>query len=198
MAGRVVAIVGSYRPGGTVDSVVEAILDGAREKGAETRTFFLRDEHIEFCTNCRACTQQPGETRGECPHKDAMEDILAAVDEADALVLASPVNFWNVTAVYRRFLERLVRYAYWPWGQPAPKQRSNRIRRTAVLVATSAAPGFFIPIATGASRVLRQTAKLLGARPVGSMWLGLSSKEPHQELSERTIARARRIGLRLV
>lgn len=198
MAGKVVAIVGSYRPGGTVDSVVEAILDGAREKGAETRTFFLRDEHIEFCTNCRACTQEPGEKRGECPQKDAMEEILAAVDDADALVLASPVNFWNVTAVYRRFLERLLRYAYWPWGQAAPKQRSNRIRRNAALVATSAAPGFCIPLLTGASRVLRQTAKLLGARPVGKMWLGLSSMKPRQDLPARTIERARQIGLRLV
>jgi NAD(P)H-dependent FMN reductase len=198
MARKVVAIVGSYRPGGTVDSVVEAILDGAREKGAETRTFYLRDEHIEFCTNCRSCTQEPGETRGECLQKDAMEDILAAVDDADALVLASPVNFWNVTAVYRRFLERLLRYAYWPWGQAAPKQRSNRITRKAALVATSAAPGFCIPVLTGAARVLRQTAKLLGARPVGKMWLGLSSMKPHQDLTKRTIERARRIGLRLV
>ena len=38
MGRKVVAIVGSYRKGGTVDTAVQAILEGARENGAETHT----------------------------------------------------------------------------------------------------------------------------------------------------------------
>ena len=45
---RVVAICGSYRQGGAIDQAVEAVLVGAREKGAETKTFHLREQHIEF------------------------------------------------------------------------------------------------------------------------------------------------------
>jgi len=34
MSKKVVAIIGSYRKGGNIDRAVEAILAGAREKGA--------------------------------------------------------------------------------------------------------------------------------------------------------------------
>ena len=66
MSSKVVAIVGSYRKGGAIDTAVEAVLEGAREKGAQTHTIYLTDQHIEFCTNCRKCTQPPGEERVKC------------------------------------------------------------------------------------------------------------------------------------
>ena len=43
MAGKVVAIIGSYRKHGTVDQAVDAILAGARERGATTEKIFLID-----------------------------------------------------------------------------------------------------------------------------------------------------------
>jgi hypothetical protein len=58
-------------------------------------------------------------------------------------------------------------------------------------------PGLLIPVATGAPRALRLTAKMLGARPVGSLWIGLASGEPHPALSSRTLGRARRMGWKL-
>ena len=73
MSARVVAIVGSYRRGGATDSAVEAVLEGARVKGAETQTFRLTEQHIEFCRNCRACTQLPGAERGRCEQQDDLE-----------------------------------------------------------------------------------------------------------------------------
>ena len=30
-------------------------------------------------------------------------------------------NFFNVTAVTRRFIERLICYACWPWGKKDPQ-----------------------------------------------------------------------------
>jgi multimeric flavodoxin WrbA len=197
MITKVVAIVGSYRKGGTVDSAVEAVLAGAREKGAATTTFYLTEQHIEFCTNCRECMQAPGEERGKCKQQDDMEPILLAIEAADAVVLGSPVNFYNVTAIFRRFMERLVGYAYWPWGIPAPKARPTKAGKKAVLVASSAAPGFFIPVATGAARALRSTAGALGAKTVGHLWIGLVGAKPHYELSPRERERARRLGWKL-
>jgi putative NADPH-quinone reductase len=197
MSTKVVAIVGGYRKGGNTDQAVAAILEGARARGAETRSFYLREEPIEFCTNCRTCMQAPGETRGKCKQQDGIETILAAVEEADAVVLASPVNCWNATALFRRFLERLVGYAYWPWGQKAPRLRSKRRPRQAVLVASSAMPGFLIPLATGAARALRGAAQMLGARPVGSLWIGLAAQEPTPKLPGRVRERATRLGAKL-
>jgi hypothetical protein len=108
------------------------------------------------------------------------------------------VNFWNVTAIYRQFLERLLGYAYWPWGMAAPKPRKKHPTRKAALVASCSAPGVLIPILTGAARALRVSAEILGAKPVGKLWIGLVGQKPHHQLSARTLAHARRIGMRLV
>lgn len=197
MSKRIVAVVGSYRVGGATESAVEAVLEGARAKGAETRTFQLRDQHIEFCKNCRACTQTPGAERGRCEQADDLEAMLREIEAADAVVLASPVNYYNVTAIFRRFLERLLGFTYWPWGQNGPTLRSKAQPRKAVLVASAAAPGFLIPLMTGTPRALRLAAGMLGAEPVGKLWIGLTAGKPDYALSERTIERARRIGMTL-
>jgi multimeric flavodoxin WrbA len=198
MSARVVAIVGSYRSGGVTDGAVEAVLDGARVLGAQTRTFHLSEQHIEFCRNCRECTQQPGVERGLCKQQDDLETMLKEIEAADALVLASPVNYYNVTAIFRRFLERLLGFTYWPWGQNGPALRSKLHPRKAVLVAAAGMPGFLIPLATGAARALRLAAGMLGAKPVGKLWVGLAAGEARHTLSARTIERARRMGMKLV
>jgi multimeric flavodoxin WrbA len=197
MSRKIVAIAGSYRKGGTIDRAVEAVLEGARQKGAQTHTIHLTERHLEFCTNCRQCTQTPGTERGKCAQQDDLEAILAEIEAADAVVLASPVNHYNVTALFRRFLERSLGYVYWPWGQHAPRLRSKLKPRKAVLVASAAMPGFLLPFATGAARALRLTASSLGAKPVGSLWIGLASGEPHPPLSARTLEKAHRLGMKL-
>jgi len=194
---KVVAVVGSYRRGGMTDAVVDAVLEGAREKGAETHTVYLTEKHIEFCTNCRQCALTPGETRGACVQQDDLQPMLAEIESADALVLASPVNYGNTTAIFRRFLERISGTAYWPWGQAAPTSRSKVLPRKAVLLASSAMPGFLIPIMTGTRHALATAARLLGAHPVGSLWIGLASGEPHPVLTPRARERARRLGWKL-
>jgi NAD(P)H-dependent FMN reductase len=198
MGKRVVAVVGSYRKGGIVDTAVQAILQGAREKGAETQTIYLTDRHLEFCHNCRRCTQAPGPQRGQCVQEDDLQPILEEIERADAIVLGSPVNYWNVTAIFRQFMERLLGGVYWPWGQHGPIVRSKQRTRTAALVSSAAMPGFCIPLLTGAARALSVTARILGARTVGKLWIGLVAQQPNQGLSPRTLAHARRIGLRLV
>lgn len=197
MAKKVVAIVGTYRKGGTVDTAVDAVLAGARERGAETNKIYLIDQHIEYCRNCRACTQEAGEARGTCAIHDDLAAILAEIDGADAVVLGSPVNFYNATAVFRTFLERLAGAVYWPWGQAGPKLRSKVMPRKAALIASSAAPGFVIPLMTGAPKALRSAAECLGARPVAKLWIGLAAQSTTPQLSANVLRRARRIGQEL-
>jgi putative NADPH-quinone reductase len=197
MARKVVAILGSYRKGGTVDTLVDSVLAGAREYGATTRKVYLIDQCIEYCRNCRTCTQLPGETRGKCVIEDDMPAILEDLESADVVVLASPVNFFNVTAVFRTFLERLLGCVYWPWGQKSPKPRSKKMPRRAVLIASSAAPAFFMPFATGAPRALRLTAQCLGARPVANLWVGMVAQSAKPQPSATLLQRAHKIGEKL-
>jgi len=95
---------------------MDEVLLAAREAGAETTKIYLLDKHIEFCSNCRTCTQEAGREPGKCPIADDMRAILDEIKGSDAIVLASPMNFWTVTALMKRFIERLVCFAFRPRG----------------------------------------------------------------------------------
>ena len=197
MSKKIVAIVGSYRKHGVTDTAVDAVLEAAREKGARTNKIYLIEQHIEFCTNCRECMQAPGNERGICVQKDDLQAVLEEIESADALILSSPVNCGNVTAIFRRFMERLVGYAWWPWGRPTPATRQRSSGKRAVLISSSAMPSLMMTMFTGAPRALRQTAGIFGAKVVGKFWIGLAARSAHYRFSDSELARARRLGSRL-
>jgi multimeric flavodoxin WrbA len=195
MAKKILAIVGTYRKGGITDSAVEEILSAVRENGGETEKIYLIDKHLEFCTNCRKCTQLPGEHYGKCVLNDDLNEILQKIEKADGLVLASPVNFYNVTAVTRKFIERLVCFAYWPWGKSAaPKNRSKVQNKMAVYVTATAMPAIMQIFFTGGPRILKIVAKLLGAKKVIPLVIGLVAVNEKESLPEKYSQKARKAG----
>lgn len=193
---KILALVGSYRKGGFVDAAVTAVLAAAEQAGAETEKIYLLDRHIEFCTNCRACMQSPGAARGKCVLDDNLEPLLQAIEAADAYVIGAPVNFYNVNALTRRFMERCVGFAYWPWGQGAPKIRNPRQDKRVVLVSTSGAPAFMGRYLTGTYSALKEITKLFGAKPVGTLWIGLVKSET-VALSAGQLNKAATLGRKL-
>jgi multimeric flavodoxin WrbA len=198
MPKTIVAIVGTYRKAGVIDTAVDEILKAAQAAGVQTSKIYLIDKHIEFCTNCRDCMQKPGLARGTCRHNDDMASILDQLDSADALVIASPVNYYNVTAVTRKFMERLVVYGYWPWGGYSPKFRVKKSGKKAVLVTSSAAPAFigklFFRPALGA---LKAIAQCFGAKVIARLYFGLAAQNPHSTLSSKDLLRAFNAGVKL-
>jgi len=195
---NVLAIVGTYRKGGVTDQVTDAVLEGAAAHGATTDKVYLIDRSISYCTNCRACTQPLGDDRGFCPLEDDMAELLDRIDAADALVFASPTNFYNVTALFRTFMERTVGYALWPWETPTPKYRKKKKSKKAVVITASAAPGFIGRVAFGSIRTLKITATVFGAKTVGSLFVGLAAQKSDSSPSEGVLKKARRLGGKLV
>jgi len=202
MSKKVVAIVGTYRKGHITESVVSALLESAAELGAETEKIYLLDQHIEFCTNCRTCVQQKSPSlRGKCVHDDDMEQILSKIDAADAVVLASPVNFSTVTALMKRFVERLIPYGYWPWGSVAPKMRNNKNKpkKKAVIITSSACPVFLARILMrNPLTVMKMAAMTIGAKVVKKIYYGTVAVTEDQKLSDRAIAKAKKCAKKLL
>jgi multimeric flavodoxin WrbA len=194
---KITAIVGTYRKGGMIDTAVDEILASAREEGAEVTKISLIDRQIEFCTNCRECAQQDGSLRGKCRFDDAMGAILDEIAASDAIVLASPMNFGTVTAVMKRFIERLACLAYWPWGSPAPKMRNTVKAKRAVLVASSAAPALVARPLTRMVGLLKSAAAVLGAKTVGVLFIGLAAQQLQPKMGERARRKARLLGKKL-
>lgn len=196
---RVLAINGSYREDGIIDQSVQLAVDALQAAGAEVQLVNLRDYPIEFCTNCRQCALQPGSAPGRCVIDDDMHELIGMIEAADAYILAAPVNFSSVTAIFKRFMERLMPYAYWPWGKPWPVARkSAQARKKALLITSSAAPAWLGRWMYGSQRQLAMTAKIIGARPVGRLYNGLAAKHAQQQLSEQARRRAQREVARLL
>lgn len=196
---RVLAINGSYRDDGITDQIVETMARAVTAAGGEIEVVHLRSYPIEFCLNCRECTQQPGTTPGQCVHSDGMAALIARIESADAYILASPTNFGSVTAVFKRFMERLVVYAYWPWGTAIPKFRKAGLPpRKAVLVSSSAAPGILGRWMFSTQSQLKMAAKTIGASTVGTIFTGLIAKQRHIEIPDKLKAKATALANRLV
>jgi multimeric flavodoxin WrbA len=194
---KALAIVGSYRDGGIIDTTVAEILRGAKSKGAITEKVMLKELQIGYCRNCRTCTQQPDVHVGRCKQRDEMEGLIERCLAADILVLASPVNVGLVTAVFKTFMERLAPLVYWPWGNAAPRSRAavKGKKRRAVLVTSSAAPAFVSrlmgmnPLGT-----LNTMLDSFNAQRIGSFHLGMVAMRQNQRLSARQRKAAFRLG----
>ena len=196
---RILAINGSYRDHGITDQALEAAAEAARAAGAEVETVSLREYPIGFCLNCRECTQEPGTAPGRCVQHDGMQELVDKIEHADNYILASPTNFGSVTAVFKRFMERLVVYAYCPWDRDAPQLRKAKApKKKALLISSCAAPGIVGRWLYGTQKQLKMTAKTIGADTVGALSIGLIAKEAHPQLSQRAQARAKTLAARLV
>jgi multimeric flavodoxin WrbA len=187
---KVLAINGSYRDDGITDQTVQTFAQGLKASGAEVEIILLREYPIEFCLNCRACTQKPGVKPSKCVHNDGMQKLIDKIEQADCYILASPTNFGSVTAIFKRFMERLAVYAYWTWDMNGPQYRNAQApRKKALLVSSCAAPGILGRWLFGTNNQLKTTAKTIGADVVGSLFTGMIAKQQQPKLSESVLAR---------
>ncbi|MBI5445300.1 MAG: flavodoxin family protein [Deltaproteobacteria bacterium] len=90
---------------GMTHLLMEELLAGAREAGAEAETVFLQRKKIAGCLGCYRCWVK---TPGMCVQKDDMGELLARTREADCLVLGTPVYLDGMTAQLKLYVDRLI------------------------------------------------------------------------------------------
>lgn len=107
---KVLAFNGSPRRDGTTATLLEKALEGATSQGAETELIQLNQLKMKGCQACFSCKQRGGKSYGKCVQKDDMTELYAKIEQADALVLGSPIYFGAVTSWMQIFVERLYPY----------------------------------------------------------------------------------------
>jgi len=101
----VVAFVGSGRKHGVTYRATRQFLDNLQSIGdVRSELVFLSEHHIGLCRGCKACF-----IRGEefCPLHDDRDALIEKMTTSDAVVLASPVYSFQVSAHMKALLDRL-------------------------------------------------------------------------------------------
>jgi multimeric flavodoxin WrbA len=98
---RVLGIAGSPRRRGNTDLLLAEVMRGAASQGAEVKTIVLSQLNIAPCQHCDGCLET-----GRCKVEDDMQMIYDELEQADRLVLASPVHFMGVTAQTKAMIDR--------------------------------------------------------------------------------------------
>lgn len=148
---------------GNTFKLLEHVLEGTRECGAETEVVELTERSVLPCVACDTCHRT-----GKCARKDGFEAIRAKVLGAEGLVLASPNYIFNVSAQMKAFMDRCCGVIH-TMGFRA---------KYAASVVTSGGGGD-----EGVAEIMNRFLLSTGAVPVGSVWAtmgGLGGTVPEE------------------
>jgi multimeric flavodoxin WrbA len=98
---RILGIMGSPRIGGNTDLLLDAALSGARSQGDEVEKIVVDQLNISPCREHYGCLQD-----GNCVIRDDMDALYAKLLEADAIIVASPMFFYGITAQLKALIDR--------------------------------------------------------------------------------------------
>ena len=101
---NILVLNGSPRPHGNTAAIVAAFTEGAIEGGHNIAVFNVCQKHIAGCLACEYC-----HTKGErrCIQNDDMQEIYPVLDNADMIVLASPVYYHSFTGQLQCAINRI-------------------------------------------------------------------------------------------
>ena len=105
---KIMAFNGSPRKTWNTATLLEQALKGAASQGAETELIHLYELKFKGCISCFECKTRGGKSYGRCAVQDELTPILKRVEEADALILGSPIYFGTVSGEMHSFMERLL------------------------------------------------------------------------------------------
>jgi len=98
---RVLGLSGSPRPEGNTARLLKCCLEGAVSRRATATAIDLACLDIAACRHCDGCFED-----GRCVIDDDMQALYEELKLADAVVLASPLQFMAVTAQLKLFMDR--------------------------------------------------------------------------------------------
>lgn len=191
---KILAIVGSFRKEGNTDIIIDRVLAGARAGGAQTEKIFVDDLHINSCQGCLECRKE-----GVCKLEDDLMGVVKKLDEADGVIVGSPIYGNYMTGQLKVLLDRLMgvigRITYVPGGGLKTISRLGPKLRNIVMVLTAGAPT--PECADDALKLLR---RMLGSMANGGIMeeiiaIGINAKGAVVMPAEELAAIARNLGV---
>ena len=99
---KVLILNGSPRVNGNTDVAVNELVKTFEAEGVETVVSRIGNQDIRGCIACGFCSKN-----GKCVFDDAVNELASVFEEADGLVVASPVYYASANATLIACLDRL-------------------------------------------------------------------------------------------
>jgi len=101
MRKHVLILKSSPREHGNSNTLADRVAQGAREAGAEVESLWLHPMDIRPCDACDSCQET-----GVCVLQDDMQMVYPLLEQADAIVIASPVYWFTISAQAKLCIDR--------------------------------------------------------------------------------------------
>lgn len=98
---KILVITGSPRKNGNSNTLAENFIKGAEEAGHSIVRFDSAFKNVHPCVACNKCGMN-----GQCVFKDDFEFIKANIVDADAVVFATPMYYFGISAQMKAVIDR--------------------------------------------------------------------------------------------
>lgn len=102
MSKKVLIISTSLRGGSNSDILARECEKGAKEAGHEVEYISLKGKEIRYCIGCLVC-----QTKGNCVLKDDAAEIIAKAENAEVIIFATPIYYYEMCGQMKTLLDRL-------------------------------------------------------------------------------------------
>ena len=113
---KTLVLFGAARENGQTKALLNAFLEGLEGEVEIIDAYRMKD--VAPCKDCRFCWYKKG-----CSIKDGMQEIYKKYEEADNIVVATPMYFHSVTGELKVLIDRFQLY----WAGHVRKDSLNRL-----------------------------------------------------------------------
>ena len=106
---KIIVLNGSPRPSGNTKAMISAFTEGAERAGHEVTVFDVCRMNIKGCLACEYCHTKAFR---QCVQKDDMQKIYPVLDEAEMIVLASPIYYHGLSGQLQCTINRIYAQGY--------------------------------------------------------------------------------------
>jgi len=183
MSKNVLILKGSPRPKGNSAALADRAAAGAKEAGAEVESFYLHGMDIRPCDACDTCHET-----GVCIIKDDMQTLYPKLLRADAILIASPIYWFTISAQTKLCIDRW--YAL-------ETQQGNELRGKQIgIILTYGDTDLYTSGAINAIHTFESMFRYIRAEIVGFLY-GTASDVGDVEKQPALMERAYKLGQRL-
>jgi multimeric flavodoxin WrbA len=186
---KVLIVKGSPRERGNSAALADQVAAGARAAGAQVESVYLHALDIQPCDGCDFCQ---GAADMTCAIDDDMQRLYPQVREADAIVYASPVYWFTISAQLKLFMDRC--YAL-GGGSAYAASHALAGKRIGIVLAY----GGDDPFDSGAINAIRMFQDIFDYIPaeIAGMVYGSASEPGEIRRNTDLMAKARELGRKL-